>query len=140
MSIIEPKQLLILFLESQIRNAKGVLLVCSLSDAQSVSEIQRYADLVVRCKDLDNIAQFPSVLVLNKSDLKEELEVSEKQMQQLQQSLHNIPMYLTSAKNNENVEEAITFLAKRVAKLFAFKHKDEIKSEIGKKKKQCILM
>lgn len=97
--------------ESYMRRGEGFLLVFSVTSSSSFESVQQFYDQIVRVKeDIDFI---PMILIGNKSDLKDEREVSEAELAKLAKSL-KIPYIETSAKFDLNVNELFYSVVKMI--------------------------
>ncbi|WPH03237.1 ras-domain-containing protein [Acrodontium crateriforme] len=85
-----------------IRMGQGFLLVFSITSMSSLHELISLREEIIKAK---GDAQFPMVLVGNKSDLEDDRRVTRTKAFQLSQSWGNIPYYETSARRDANVSE-----------------------------------
>jgi small GTP-binding protein len=87
-------------------NAKGALLVCSLTEKATLISLEYWKD------ELYKIAgEVPIVVVGNKIDLKSKIKIKRKKLQEMAKKL-DAPYIWTSAKSCKNVEFAFHKLAK----------------------------
>merc|ERR1712013_905679 len=84
-----------------IKNGQGFLLIYSITNRQTLQDIQPMRDQIVRLKGGENV---PMILVGNKCDVYDEREVSQDEGQQMADRWH-CPFYETSAKTRHNVNE-----------------------------------
>ncbi|QRW03650.1 Ras-related protein RSR1 [Ceratobasidium sp. AG-Ba] len=88
--------------EYYLKDARGFILVFSLTQAASVREVENLRTQIHRVKG-HNAGSIPMVLVGTKADLGPDREVSREQMQALADKWR-VPYYETSAKRNWGVE------------------------------------
>ena len=92
-----------------IKGASGAMLVCDLTRAITLSTLRLYA------ADLQAASPGAAfVIVANKSDLVAQRVLTEVQLAELAEEFQ-APLFLTSAKNDENVEAAFAMLASKIA-------------------------
>ena len=94
---------------SYLQGAAGALLVCDRTRKATLSAVEAYA---VQLHAIQPKARI--ILIANKCDLTEQREVSETDLQKLGTKL-GAPLFITSAKTGEQVEEAFFNLASSVA-------------------------
>ncbi len=79
------------------KGSKGAMLVCDFTREKTLENVAKWHSRV------ESVAgEIPFILLANKSDLKNDHKFNEKALNEYSASL-NIPYYLTSAKNGENV-------------------------------------
>jgi small GTP-binding protein len=93
------------------RNSETCILVFDLTNKGSFENVE-----VWRKEFLENLNppegdKYPFVLIGNKSDLKEAIQVQEEDIQNYCNSHNNMPYYLCSAQTSENVEDAFLKVA-----------------------------
>ena len=93
------------------RNSETCILVFDLTNKGSFENVE-----VWRKEFLENLNppegdKYPFVLIWNKSDLKEAIQVQEEDIQNYCNSHNNMPYYLCSAQTSENVEDAFLKVA-----------------------------
>lgn len=88
--------------ELYMKSGSGFLLVFSITNTSSLTELSALHDQLVALKD---DPQVPIVLVGNKSDLEEGRRVSRARAFALSQSWGDVPYYETSAKRRQNVDQ-----------------------------------
>jgi small GTP-binding protein len=93
---------------SYLRGSSGALLVCDLTRRATLDTLRAYE------KDLHSVAPgVPIVVAANKSDLRDQYQISEEQVNFAAGEIH-APYYLTSAKSGGGVEEAFRHLGRLV--------------------------
>ncbi|KAJ6245430.1 ras-like protein [Anaeramoeba flamelloides] len=97
---------------SCIISAEGFLVIYSIDSRKSFDEVSGYCEYLRDIKESDGI---PIVIVGNKSDLETDRKVSQCEGIELAESL-NCSFIETSAKNNLNVEQAFSGLARIINK------------------------
>ncbi|KAJ3427384.1 ras-like protein [Anaeramoeba flamelloides] len=97
---------------SCIISAEGFLVLYSIDSRKSFDEVSGYCEYLRDLKESDGI---PIVIVGNKSDLENDRKVSQCEGIELAESL-NCSFIETSAKNNLNVEQAFSGLARIINK------------------------
>lgn len=90
--------------KSYLRGAAGVLLVADGCRRNSLNNMLNLARLVV-----DTVGDCPMVVAVNKLDLRSDWEIQESDLAKLQTA--GFPVFKTSAKTGENVEDAFYQLA-----------------------------
>jgi small GTP-binding protein len=90
-----------------LRGAAGYVLVADGTRAQTISSAQN-----LRKQVEGQFGELPSVLLVNKSDLKSSWEVTDPVLESLQQSFAEV--FVTSAKTGDAVQDALTRLGKLV--------------------------
>ncbi len=94
---------------SYLRGAAGALLACDLTRYKTLSAVEIYAE------KLHNIQPKASIIIVaNKCDLSEQREINDADLQNLATKL-DAPLFITSAKTGEQVENAFSMLASKVA-------------------------
>jgi hypothetical protein len=89
---------------SFLRGASGYLLVVDLTRPETLQTAFSVKQMVET-----EFAPLPFILVLNKSDLTEEIKISEADQTQI--AIQNIAILTTSAKNGDNVDNAFRQLS-----------------------------
>ncbi|MEM6822508.1 MAG: Rab family GTPase [Verrucomicrobiota bacterium] len=92
---------------SYIKGASGYLLVC---DGTRKTTFDKALELKDRIET--HLEPLPFFLLINKSDLKSDWEISENDLSQLKEQ--NWTIYQTSAKSGDYVEEAFTLLTEKM--------------------------
>ncbi|KAL6945469.1 hypothetical protein ACO0QE_002925 [Hanseniaspora vineae] len=109
--------------ELYIKSGHGFLLVYSVDDENSLSELLKLRDQVLRIKDTDKV---PMVLVGNKADLSDmERKISVEDGIAVSEQWGKIPFYETSALLRSNVDEVFVDLVRQI-----------IRNEIEEQKRQ----
>ena len=90
------------------RGSEGALLVCDLTRKDTFEHLNWWLDSLYEV-----VGEVPVSLLGNKLDLKDEHQVTFKDMSNAGKKLH-CPYYLTSAKTGENVEKAFENIGRRV--------------------------
>ncbi|CAJ0602591.1 unnamed protein product [Cylicocyclus nassatus] len=93
-----------------VRNGQGFILVYSINDRNSLSELKEIHDVIVRLKKSENV---PMVLVGNKTDLQRMVPASVGREMSKQ---FGCSFYETSAKLNENVAEIFIDCVRQIGK------------------------
>ena len=94
-----------------IEFGKGFLLVFSITDKESLEDIKKRRDKIIKGKHKNKV---PMVLVGNKQDLEDERQISYDEAKQLADSW-KIDYIETSAKTNLNCKEAFEILIKKIS-------------------------
>lgn len=94
---------------SYLQGASAALLVCDLTRKTTLASLRKYASVML---SVSPRAVF--VLLANKSDLVEQIELTQDEIASMASNLE-CPWFLTSAKTGEHVEEAFLTLAKALA-------------------------
>ncbi|RMF02953.1 MAG: GTP-binding protein [Chloroflexi bacterium] len=84
---------------SYLRGAAGAVLVCDLTRPETLGNLSQYANGYFK-----NNPQAQLILAANKSDLIDQQELTESEVEAAAQKM-NIPYYLTSAKTGDEVEQ-----------------------------------
>ena len=93
-----------------IKNGQGFLLIYSLLNKQTFTDLKPMRDQILRVKNSDSV---PMVLVGNKSDMFDEREVSASEAKSLAEEW-DCPAYETSAKTRSNVDEVFAEIVRRM--------------------------
>lgn len=96
--------------EAYFAGAKGILGVCNLTDESSLKALNDWIDSVNKV-----VKNIPIVILANKSDLKDEIQLSQDEIEKMAADL-NAPFLFTSAKTGENVAEAFSTMGKEMIK------------------------
>jgi small GTP-binding protein len=91
-----------------LKGTAGALLVCDLTRATTLPPLEGYYDRLQKLSD-----STPVVVLANKVDLAEERQISEAELEELAERL-NAPLFITSAKTGDRVEEAFNRLSERL--------------------------
>lgn len=113
-------------------NADGIILVYSITNMNSFYEAIKIIEEILIHKEI------PVILVGNKSDLRKEREVSEKEGSDLSEK-YNFIFYETSAKYNLFADE-IFFEVIREIRRKKFLKKMDVEMKKNKKKKSCNIL
>ncbi|KAI0032503.1 ras protein [Vararia minispora EC-137] len=97
-------------LEHYFRPGEGFLLVYSVAERNTFTEISEFHEQILRVKDKDS---FPCVIVANKCDLEFERQVQKSEGRELARRL-NCRFIETSAKLRLNVDEAFAELVREI--------------------------
>ena len=92
---------------SYLRGAAGYLLVVDGTRRETLDKA-----MVLRQRTEESVGRIPFVLVINKSDLKDEWEIDEATIRQLAES--GLTVFESSAKSGLGVEEAFLSLARDI--------------------------
>eukprot|EP00817_Percolomonadidae_sp_ATCC50343_P006077 CAMPEP_0117424080 /NCGR_PEP_ID=MMETSP0758-20121206/4571_1 /TAXON_ID=63605 /ORGANISM="Percolomonas cosmopolitus, Strain AE-1 (ATCC 50343)" /LENGTH=173 /DNA_ID=CAMNT_0005207645 /DNA_START=87 /DNA_END=608 /DNA_ORIENTATION=+ len=123
-----------------MRNGQGFLLVFSITEQKTFTQLQTFHDQILRVKDRE-IGQVPMVLVGNKCDLESDRDVQKADGEAKGEEWGNIPYFEASAKMNINVKESFYQLVRRLREdkqRMAQRNKE--KNPTKKKKKSCVLL
>ena len=93
-----------------IKNGQGFILIYSLLNKQTFTDLRSIRDQILRVKNSDNV---PMVLVGNKSDMFDEREVEASDAKSLAEEW-DCPTYETSAKTRSNVDEVFVEIVRRM--------------------------
>ena len=94
--------------EAYFYGAKGIIGVCNLTDEETLASLNEWIESVKKV-----VGDIPMVLLANKSDLKDEIKVSESELKTTATSLNAHYLY-TSAKTGENVINAFLTLGREI--------------------------
>lgn len=95
--------------EAYFHGAQGVLAVCDVTRAETLTDLDDWVAAVVKVT-----GQIPVEFLANKADLKDEQVVTAEDLESAAKT-HAAPFLFTSAKTGENVEQAFANLAKMVS-------------------------
>lgn len=109
-----------------IKNGQGFLLIYSITNRQTLQDVQPMRDQIVRLKGQDNV---PMILVGNKRDIYDEREVTLEDGQQVAERWH-CPFYETSAKTRYNVNDVFAEIVRLI----------NVVNQKQKKKKCCTIV
>ena len=90
---------------SYLRGAAGAVLVCDLTREETVSNLSRYANGLLKSKSDTKI-----ILAANKVDLTEQAQLTKTQVEHAALKL-DVPLYFTSAKTGNDVDPLFSHLA-----------------------------
>lgn len=96
--------------EAYFYGAKGIIGVCNLTDEETLASLNNWIESAKKV-----VGEIPMVLLANKSDLKDEIKLSESELKATAASLNAQYLY-TSAKTGENVVNAFLTLGREMAK------------------------
>ena len=96
--------------EAYFYGAQGAIAVCDITSKESLNELRYWVKAMVA-----TTGEVPIVFLGNKCDLKDEMRVSEDEID-LFAKKHGSPSFLTSAKTGHNVERAFTTLVEMILK------------------------
>ncbi|KAI0723685.1 small GTPase superfamily [Fomitopsis betulina] len=119
--------------EKYLKNARGYLLVFSLSQESSLRDIDTIRQQIYSTRGTDK--DVPIVVVGTKLDLSNEREVSRATIHELAESW-KLPFYETSAKRNWHVTDVFEDLIRQMRKHYPDKH--PVRSKL--KKDPCTIM
>ncbi|KAI1783942.1 ras-domain-containing protein [Ganoderma leucocontextum] len=120
--------------ESHIQRSIGFVLVFSLIEKATLTDVERIRREIYRIKDGDK--DIPMVVVGTKMDLRHEREVSSETMRKLAVEW-GVSFYETSAKKGWHCSEVFHYLLGQMCKKFPG---GELKSEKGGRKNLCTIM
>lgn len=92
--------------QSFYRNAQTCILVFDITDAASFKNIETWRTEFLEQLNPSNPNEFPLVLIGNKCDMQNEMQVNNEDIQNYCKEHNNMPFYMCSAKDNINLEEA----------------------------------
>eukprot|EP00761_Pharyngomonas_kirbyi_P003155 gb/GECH01003159.1/.p1 GENE.gb/GECH01003159.1/~~gb/GECH01003159.1/.p1 ORF type:complete len:192 (+),score=45.90 gb/GECH01003159.1/:1-576(+) len=118
-----------------MKGTDGHMLVYSIVDEESLDEISKIHQQIIRATDCPDI---PVLVVGNKCDLEEEREVSKEKGKELADKM-GCPFLEASAKDRINIDEAFELLGREVFK-FRQNHPDEGDVTLKSDKKKCCIM
>lgn len=104
------------------RSGDGFFIVYDITNTASFAEIESFFDMIKKAKDVDN---YPIVLCANKSDLEEDRKVGKEDGKALAKK-YGWPIFDTSAKARQNVEESFLELVRSIKK-----HKEAEEGEVN---------
>ncbi|KAL0486893.1 Ras-related protein Rap [Acrasis kona] len=119
-----------------LRTSSAFIAVCSLTDKESLEELNDYIDNICWQKDLDS-GEIPIMMVASKKDLVNERIVTEDELKAFGEK-YNIPYRETSALSGENVSDVFTTVAEMAYIQEAFNAIMRSTNEPPKKQK-CII-
>lgn len=96
--------------EAYFHGARGVIGVCNLTDKKSLESL---TDWVKSVKNV--VGRVPIVLLANKKDMEEEVQLSEAEIRNMARGLSATYLY-TSAKTGENVRKAFNTIGREMIK------------------------
>lgn len=107
--------------KNYIKGAQGILLVYDITKRKS------FESLAAWMKQIEEIAieNIQTLLIGNKSDMESKREISFKEGQTKAKEF-NIDFYETSAKENKNIEEVLTILAKKTYQEYVITKEKEL--------------
>jgi small GTP-binding protein len=91
-----------------LEGANGALLVYDMTNKKSFEKLGEWVQSFRDARD-----NAPVILIGNKSDLKKQIKINEKEANQYANS-NNMGLIITSAKTGENVEEAFIQMTKKI--------------------------
>ena len=109
-----------------LKTSLGCLVIYDITDKKSFEIVDKWIESIYNLKDYK---KFPVILIGNKSDLKDEREVSYKEGENFAKK-YNIKFFECSAKEGINVKEAFQCLIDNIIQLY----KDDILKEKNNKK------
>lgn len=105
LDIMGRKSFLDLFKEAYFKGAKGILAVFDLTRRWSLEGLAGWIEGV-----REIVGDIPAFVLANKADLTDQYAVTEKDIEKFTEA-HSLPVYYTSARTGQNVNEAFTDLA-----------------------------
>lgn len=93
------------------RNSETCILVFDLTNQKSFENIEAWRTEFLRQLNPADSETYPFVLIGNKNDMKEDIIVSENDIENYCKEHNNMPYFSTSAKDNTNLEEAFSKVA-----------------------------
>ena len=93
------------------RNSETCVLVFDLTNISSFENVESWRSIFLENLNPPDGEKFPFILIGNKNDLKEQIQVKDEDIQKYCNDHNNIPYFSCSAQSSENVEEAFTKVA-----------------------------
>ena len=93
------------------RNAEVCVLVFDLTNKESFNKLDEWKNEFLNALNPSDPETYPFVLFGNKCDLKDDIKVSDEEIENYRQSHNNIPYFATSAKNDTNLNEGFSKIA-----------------------------
>ena len=93
------------------RNTELCVLVFDQTNIESFKHIEEWRKVFLESLNPPEGDKFPFVLLGNKNDMKEEIKVTQEQIDKYCGKLNNMPYFSVSAQINSNVEEAFSKVA-----------------------------
>jgi Ras-related protein Rap-1B len=90
--------------------------VYSITSLTSFQELTPIRDAILRIKEVDDV---PLVIVGNKLDLEGDRQVSKNRANHLSRKWGNIPLYESSARRRQNVDEVFLNLTRQLVKRYS---------------------
>lgn len=115
--------------DQYMRCGQGFLLVFSLIDQSSITEVYRLHKQILRIKDGD---EFPMILIGNKCDLQRQRVVTNENLDEIKNQL-KLPYLETSAKTRLNVDQAFHELV-RLIRSYQLKERPPLNPNQNEKK------
>ena len=115
-----------------IKNCLGILLVYSITQQESLKNIENWMKEVNEKKNVENI---PLILIGNKCDLENERTVSKEEGEKLANKYH-MKFFECSAKNGINVNEAFQYLIDEIVKIYKNEFLNEEDNNIKENKQK----
>ena len=91
------------------RQGHGFLLMCALDDRKSFEELDAFIAQVDREKDYIDYRLLPMILVVTKSDLIQQRQISDSEIKEFAER-HSLPYVMTSAKMGTNCNDVIPLM------------------------------
>ena len=88
------------------RNSETCVLVFDLTSPESFNNLEKWRNLFLSALNPPDSATYPFVLLGNKSDLSNEIKVTNEEIENYCKAHNNMPYFSTSAKEDINLEEA----------------------------------
>ena len=95
---------------NSVKNTQGIFLVFDVSSQPSFDDLQGWISMVA---DVQDPKTFPIIIIANKIDLEGERVVTKKEAQAFADK-YGLPLFETSAKSGQGVEEAFQTLIQKV--------------------------
>jgi small GTP-binding protein len=124
--------------KSYYQRAHGIILTCAINNRNSFYNLRNWLNSL---KDNTNEEKIQIIIIANKSDLEDEREVSVDEISKKAGEL-NVEYFQTSAKDNNNIEDAFnTIIDKVVSAVYAkdrtFSLRSGAKKDSNEKSKCC---
>ena len=99
--------------QSFYRNSETCILVFDITDADSFKNIESWRSEFLGQLNPHNPNEFPFVLLGNKCDMQNEMQVKNEDIQNYCKEHNNMPFYMCSAKDNINLDEAFNIVVEK---------------------------
>ena len=99
--------------DQHIRRGEGFLVLFSITDKDSFSNLKQILEKIKRIRDIDSLLYFPIILVANKIDLENQRRVSIEDARKFANE-NFIELIETSAKTRENVDQSFLNVANKI--------------------------
>ena len=97
--------------QSFYRNSEACILVFDLTSKETFNSIENWRKDFLTSLNPNEPDKYPFILVGNKSDMKDDIKVTNEEIQAYCKEHNNMPYFATSAKDDINLEETFTKVA-----------------------------